>query len=87
MCELSKIIYIYIHKSSPYLFFAEGTKLVVNYDKAFTNGTFLDTAFGAYESAVMGLKEKILQPSNQEAAASIASNNNEVGKDGSVTYP
>jgi hypothetical protein len=35
----------------------------------------------------MGLKEKILQPSNQEAAASIASNNNEVGKDGSVTYP
>jgi hypothetical protein len=46
----------------------------------------LDTAFGAYESAVMDFKEKILQPSNQEAAASIDSNNNEVGKDGSVTY-
>lgn len=31
----------------------------VNYDNAFTNGNFLDTAFGAYKSAVMDYKEKI----------------------------
>jgi hypothetical protein len=61
---------------------------VVNYDKAFTNGKFLDTAFVAYESDVMDFKEKILQGSNQEAAVSIDSNNIEVGKYGSlVTYP
>ena len=48
----------------------------------------MDTAFGAYESAVMDFKEKILQRSNQEAAVSIDSNNNETGKYGSlVTYP
>jgi hypothetical protein len=48
----------------------------------------LDTAFGAYEHDVMDFKEKILQRSNQEAAVSIDSNNNEVGKYGSVvTYP
>jgi hypothetical protein len=40
----------------------------------------LDTAFGAYEHDVMDFKEKILQRSNQEAAVSIDSNNNEVGK-------
>jgi hypothetical protein len=86
MCELSKIIYIYT--KVPHIFsLQKGQNFVVNYDKAFANGTFLDTAFGAYESAVMDFKEKILQPSNQEAAASIDSNNNEVGKDGSVTYP
>jgi hypothetical protein len=36
----------------------------------------------------MDFKEKILQRSNQEAAVNIDSNNNEVGKYGSVvTYP
>jgi hypothetical protein len=86
MCELSKIIYI--HTKVLHIFsLQKGQNSVVNYDKASTNGTFLDTAFGAYESAVMDFKEEILQPSNQEGAASIDSNNNEVGKDGSVTYP
>jgi hypothetical protein len=51
----------------------KGENFVVNYDKAFTNGNFLDNAFVAYESAVMDFKEKIAT-SNQEAAASIDSN-------------
>ncbi|MDP8888043.1 MAG: hypothetical protein M3M89_00230 [Thermoproteota archaeon] len=64
----------------------KGQDFVVNYGKTFTDGNFLDTALGACESAVMDFK-KVLQPSNQEASASIDSNNNEVGKVGSVTYP
>ncbi len=34
-----------------------GQNFVVSYDKAFTNENILNTAFGAYESAVVYLKK------------------------------
>jgi len=65
----------------------KGQNFVVNYDKAFTNGTFLDTAFGAYESVVMDLRKNFATFEPRSRCHSIDSNNNEVGKDGSLTYP
>ncbi len=77
--------------SFPCLFSVEGTNFVVNCDKAFTNGNFLNPVFGAYESAIMDFKEKISQrltTFEQEATGKYRwQQNDEVGEDSLVTYP